>query len=78
MNQQAVQCPNDGLMSGFHLLARGSDVYYRYACCNGNFRKTCMEFHTGFTEDGNGNTIYLDRQGPDCPRGYGMRLAGPE
>lgn len=48
----------------------GGKYRYKYRCCTTQLQCKNKKHTTQFDSDGNGNTVYLDRQDVDCDRQY--------
>ena len=77
LDQQIVSCGDHGYLNNYGLLRNGDHdhVRYTYLCCYLNHerhrrRTSCYTAYTGFTEDGDGETFYFDRQRVKCNAGY--------
>lgn len=73
LDRQNVTC-GQSYLSSFQLKTyRTSNIQYEYKCCSkNNVVAKCYENTTEFTDDGDGNTIFLDRQKVECQFDYGL------
>lgn len=68
LDRHRINCGgNDNILKMFHLERSGGNVRFKYICCK--FTKavcTVAKRTNGFTYDGDGDTVYLDRQTLSC------------
>lgn len=48
----------------------GGKYRFKYRCCTTQLQCKKKQYKTPFDSDGNGNTVYLDRQNVDCKEQY--------
>ena len=80
LDRQNVNCKSvsNSFLSNFKLdrkaLASDSDVRYKYGCCKltGGKRTSCYNDQTAFKDDGDGNSVYLDRHMVQCRFKYAL------
>ena len=67
-DRHRLNCGGDGnVLKMFHLQRKGGIIRFQYKCCKLN-KKVCKNVKktNGFTYDGDGDTVYLDRQTVSC------------
>ncbi|MCJ8271254.1 MAG: hypothetical protein MJK04_17875, partial [Psychrosphaera sp.] len=67
LDRHNVDCRsfNQGL-SGFKLENNGSNYQYKFSCNSASGDISSANTQTSSSDDGNGNTVYLDRHAVDC------------
>ena len=72
LDQQNVDC-DDKPISEFQLKAvNDNEIKYAYKCSTLSHNGVCRDVQTEFSNDGGGNTDYLDRHGVNCEPGEAM------
>jgi hypothetical protein len=72
LDQQKVDC-DDKPISEFQLKAvNANEIKYAYKCSTLSHNGVCRDVQTEFSNDGGGNTDYLDRHGVNCEPGEAM------
>ena len=72
LDQQNVDC-DDKPISEFQLKAvNANEIKYAYKCSTLSHNGVCRDVQTEFSNDGGGNTDYLDRHGVNCEPGEAM------
>ncbi|XP_065064802.1 uncharacterized protein LOC135691014 [Rhopilema esculentum] len=69
LDRHRVQCAGSGsILSMFYLEKNGEKIRFRYQCCKIEGQGVCSSSQKTslFSEDGTGNTRYLDRHAMDC------------
>ena len=70
LDRQFVKCPSNSVISQVGLKRSGDDSWYEYVCSRLTYgRQHCTVHTTPFSYDGDGDTVYLDRQHVMCPHG---------
>ena len=68
LDRQSIQCYNKGL--SYLKLARSGNYWnYKYDCCKVSYASSsvyCYSKSTGFANDGDGESVYLDRHTISC------------
>ncbi len=73
-DRHALDCGSKALMQNFKLNQNsdGSQIQFNYNCLPSSKTLSCYDATTDFTDDGNGENIYLDRQNVVCKDGYSL------
>ena len=72
LDQQKVDC-DDKPISEFQLKAvNANEIKYAYKCSTLSHNGVCRDVQTEFSNDGGGNTDYLDRHDVNCEPGEAM------
>ena len=72
LDRQPINCHDKGL-SYLKLDRSGSNWNYKYDCCKTQYASSsvsCYNTNTGFSDDGKGESIYLDRHNIACNTNY--------
>ena len=67
LDRHNVACRWGFSLKKFRLLRAGSKLSYEFECCK-THTSTCRWVYNSFSDDGNGNAVYLDRQPVSCNR----------
>lgn len=70
LDRHLLSCDEGNAINYFHLERKGNKYRYKYRCCNTQLPCNSVKKSTEFDDDGNGNTIFLDRQNIDCDGQY--------
>ena len=67
LDRHYLNCGKRGMVR-FHLDRNGGSIRYEYFCCDipAETPGKSISYTTAFTADGNGDTVYLDRETVDC------------
>ena len=69
LDRQRLNCGGPSkVMTGFQMRARSSDwhIRYRFQCCSFNGTCRMSQMDNPFTQDGNGDAVYINRQRVTC------------
>ena len=67
LDRHDVRCGADEIMQSFKLVRSGKKIKYVYSCCKKTVQCTKQYMNNGYTADGAGSMVYLDRQNVKCP-----------
>lgn len=70
LDRHSLACEEGKAINYFHLERNGGKYRYKYRCCDTQSQCKNKLEKTPFTSDGNGNTIFLDRQNIDCNKQF--------
>lgn len=67
LDRHNVDCGANNVLTRTHLRRKGDGNYqYEYSCARSNRPLKCRKATTGFNDEGDGNSVYLDRHNVEC------------
>ena len=69
LDRHDVRCASNEIMKSFRLARGGGNKKYQYifTCCKKTVTCTKQFMNNGYSDDGSGSLVYLDRQNIGCP-----------